>query len=73
MMAELRGDTSARGDWYKTMSEIGGFSVNDVMRLEDMPDVPGGDERKAALNFVPLSLWPELSRQRAGGGAGSEE
>lgn len=66
MMAELRGDTSARKDWYKAMNEIGVFSVNDIEELEDRPDVPGGDARKASLNYVPLEDWPELSRKRAG-------
>ena len=47
------------------MRELGAFSVNDIMALEDMPDVPGGDERQASLNYVPLSLWAELSRTRA--------
>ena len=65
MMAELRGDTAARANWYRVMREIGGFSVNDILRLEDMPDVPGGDERQASLNFVPLRFWAELSRMRA--------
>ena len=65
MMAELRGDTEARANWYRVMREIGGFSVNDLMRLEDMPDVPGGDKRQASLNFVPLEDWAELSRVRA--------
>ena len=65
MMAELRGDTSARGVWYQNMRQNGIFSVNDVRQLEDMPDVPGGDERQASLNYVPLSMWPELSRLRA--------
>ena len=64
MMAELRGDRAARGSWYRTMREIGAFSVNDIMQLEDMPDVPGGDERQASLNFVPLRDWSELSRLR---------
>ena len=68
MMAELRGDTSARGQWYKDMMQEGPFSVNDVRALEDMPDVPGGDERRASLNYVPLRDWPELSRIRAGAG-----
>ena len=65
MMAELRGDSTARASWYKIMHELGAFSVNDIMALEDMPDVPGGDERQASLNYVPLSLWAELSRTRA--------
>lgn len=65
MMAELRGDTASRGTWYKTMQEVSAFSANDILALEDLPDVPGGDERKASLNYVPLSMWPELSRLRA--------
>ena len=65
MMAELRGDRAARGQWYQIMLQNGPFSVNDVRALEDLPDVPGGDERRATLNDVPLSMWPELSRLRA--------
>lgn len=65
MMALLRGDTSSRATWYRTMREIGGFSVNDILDLEDKPAVPGGDERYASLNFVPLKDWAELSRLRA--------
>ena len=68
MMAELRGDFSSRGTWYKAMREIGGFSVNDIMALEDMPDVEGGDDRYASLNYVPLALWRELSLKRNEGG-----
>ena len=66
MMAELRGDTSARGQWYKDMLQEGVFSVNDVLALEDLPDVPGGEHRRASLNYVPAEDWPELSRLRAG-------
>lgn len=69
MMAELRGDTASRGTWYKIMREVGGFSVNDIMALEDMPDVEGGEERLASLNYVPLRLWSELSQNRNGGNA----
>lgn len=67
MMAELRGDNAARSSWYKNMREIGVFSVNDINRLEDMPDVEGGDERLASLNYVPLSKWVDLSINRNGG------
>lgn len=65
LMAELKGDTSARAEWYRTMVEIGGFSVNDILALEDKPDVPGGEHRRASLNYVPLEDWAELSRIRA--------
>lgn len=67
MMAELRGDYASRAAWYKAMREIGGFSINDILALEDLPDVEGGDERYASLNFVPAALWRELSIKRNGG------
>lgn len=67
MMAELRGDASSRSAWYKALREIGVYSVNDIRALEDLPDVDGGDERYASLNFVPLALWRPLSLLRNGG------
>lgn len=67
MMAELRGDTSSRGAWFHSMIDDGVFCVNDVLALEDMPDVEGGDERRARLDSVPLSIWKQLSIQRNGG------
>lgn len=72
MLAELRGDFSARGAWYKAMSETGTFSVNDIRALEDLPDVEGGDEHKASLNFVPLSEWKNISVSRASNGGKNE-
>lgn len=68
MMALLRGDSASRVAWYRTMREIGGLSVNDILALEDMPAVAGGDERYASLNYVPLKDWAELSRRRANTG-----
>lgn len=74
MMAELKGDTAARGRWYQIMLQEGPFSVNDVLALEDMPDVPGGDEHRASLNYVPLADWRQLSLQRnPGPAAGGKE
>lgn len=67
LMAELKGDNSSRANWYKTMTEVSAFSPNDILALEDMPDVEGGDRRRASLNYVPLDLWPELSVKRNGG------
>ena len=68
MMAELRGDFTSRSAWYRTMREIGAYSVNDILELEDQPDVDGGDERYASLNYVPLADWRRLSEQRNAGG-----
>lgn len=65
LLAELKGDTEARGRWYQIMLQEGPFSVNDVRALEDLPDIPGGDFHRASLNYVPLEEWAELSRVRA--------
>ena len=61
----LRGDTASQAAWYKAMLEEGPYSVNDVRALEDLEAVPGGDSRRASLNYVPLEAWDELSRKRA--------
>lgn len=71
IMAELRGDFTSRGAWYQHMRENGAFSVNNILALEDMPDVEGGDSHYASLNYVPLEDWRELSRMRAEKGAGN--
>lgn len=67
LMAELKGDTNSRANWYKTMTEVSVFSPDDIAALEDMPNVPGGQHRRASLNYVPLEFWAELSAQRNGG------
>lgn len=64
LSGRLRGDTAARAAFYKTMREIGAFNVNDILKLEDMPDIPGGDVHYASLNFVPLEIFEELVRLR---------
>lgn len=67
MNVELRGDTAARGAWYRTMREIGAYSVNDIRSYEDLEDVIGGDTRQASLNYIPLEMFEELSKARNGG------
>lgn len=67
LMAELKGDTSSRANWYRTMTEVSAFSPNDILALEDLPDIPGGEHHRASLNYVPLELWHELSIKRNGG------
>ena len=46
------------------MHDIGAYSVNDILALEDKPKVPGGDVRLASLNYVPLDKFEELSMAR---------
>ena len=62
MMAELRGDTASRIQSYQKGREIGYYSVNDILDLEDRPKVPGGDVRLASRNFVPLDDFREFCR-----------
>lgn len=66
--AELCGDLNARANWYKSMREVGAYSVNDVLALEDLPAVPDGETRIASLNYIPLELFYELAMARNKGG-----
>lgn len=68
LMAELRGDIKSRGTWFTMMRNISAFSPNDIRALEDMPDVEGGGDLYASLNYVPLADWKRLSEQRNEGG-----
>jgi len=50
----LRGDSAARATFYKAMWEIGVFSTNDILALEERPPVEGGDVRYRPLNMGQL-------------------
>lgn len=50
----LRGDSQARGEFYRTLWELGVFSTNDIRSLEDMSPVDGGDQRYRPLNMGAL-------------------
>ena len=73
MMAELKGDTASRATWYRTMREISAFSPNDIRSMEDLPDVEGGSDYYASLNYVPLEDWKQLSQDRAAGRGGIDQ
>lgn len=72
MMALLRSDQKSRAEYYKTMHQEGAYSINNIRSLEDLPDVDGGDEHAISLNYIPLSLWRDLSINRSGGGTAGE-
>lgn len=50
----MRGDSAARGTYYKEMWNVGALSINDIREFEDMNPVEGGDQRFVPLNTVPL-------------------
>lgn len=55
----LRGDSAARGIFYRVMREVGAMSANDIRELEDRPPVAGGDSYLQPLNLVPLGTIPD--------------
>lgn len=56
MKALLRGDIKTRGEFYKIMTSIGAYSINNVLRLEDEnPIGPEGDLRLVPMNMVSIT------------------
>lgn len=47
----LRGDSAARSAYYRSMWGIGVMSANDILALEDMDPVEGGDDY-----YVPVNM-----------------
>ncbi len=56
----LRGDSAARGAFYGALWNVGGISVNEIRRLENMNPIDGGDQHFVPLNMVPLERAGEL-------------
>ncbi len=55
MNALLRGDSKSRAEFYKQMFEMGSFSPNDVLRLEDSNTLgPDGDKHFVQSQYVTL-------------------
>ena len=54
----LRGDTTARGAFYRVMREVGAFSANDIRALESRPPIEGGDTYLQPVNLAPLGSDP---------------
>lgn len=44
----LRADSKTRATFYKTMKDMGAYSVNEIRELEDLNPIDGGDEYKTA-------------------------
>jgi HK97 family phage portal protein len=48
-----RGDLKSRAEFYKTMSEIGPYTANKILSLEDENGFEGGDVHMQPLNWGP--------------------
>ena len=58
--ALMRGDSTARGQFYWQMRQMGAFSANDVRALEDLNGIgTDGDVYLQPSNLVPLGFAPE--------------
>ncbi|MVN78929.1 phage portal protein [Hymenobacter sp. HMF4947] len=62
LAALLRSDATARGNFYAKLFQVGAFSPNDILALEDRNGIgEAGDERFIPVNMAPLSRIGELT------------
>lgn len=54
MNSLLRGNMTARANYYEVMERIGAISPNEIRRKENMAPVPGGDVHLIPLNMTTL-------------------
>lgn len=58
--ALMRGDAKSRAEFYRTMTQIGAMSVNEVRALEELNSIgPAGDEHLVQLNQTTLEYLVE--------------
>lgn len=56
----LRGNSAQRADFYSKMHAIGAYSINDILRKENMnPIGPSGDMHLVPLNMIPAERYSE--------------
>lgn len=56
----LRGDSTQRAAFYKSMRDVGAYSPNEIRALEDRDPIEGGDIHLVPMNMVPLTSAEEL-------------
>ncbi|MBB1247448.1 phage portal protein [Rhizobium sp. G21] len=60
----LRGDSNGRANFYRTMTQIGAMTINEVRALENMPRVDGGDTPRVQMQNVPITEADQEAIQR---------
>lgn len=66
----LRGDTSARTQFYQTMLRSGGMKPDEVRMLEDLPPMGGkADELWISGDLYPMEMDPALRKSSASSSA----
>ena len=56
----LRTDVKSQSEYFRTMTDIGVLSINDVRSLMDVNPVDGGDARYVQLNRIPIEQIAEF-------------
>jgi HK97 family phage portal protein len=54
----MRGAAKDRSDFYYKMWQMGAYSPNDILRLEDENPYKGGDRRYIPVNYTPTDKEP---------------
>jgi HK97 family phage portal protein len=53
---KLRGDSTARGEFYSKNFSVAAFTPNEIRAVENRSPIAGGDEAFVPLNLIPLNL-----------------
>jgi HK97 family phage portal protein len=61
----LRADSKARAEFYRTMTQIGAMTINEVRDYENMPPVEGGDVPRMQAQNIPITETPALTGPEA--------
>lgn len=64
LTTELRGDSASRSAFYKSMWEVGAYSINDIRELEDRDSIGAEGDK----HYVPLNYYPAGEPRPAKGG-----
>lgn len=69
----MRGDSKSRAEFYRTMTQIGAMSINEVRMLEEMNGIgAAGDQHLVQLNQTTLEYLVENPGAKASAPAASE-
>jgi HK97 family phage portal protein len=75
MQRLLRADQKSRGDFYKTMFNLGAYSPDDIRIREGDDPVEGGDQRFVPVNMTVLkpNMQPSTAQKISAGNNGNAE
>lgn len=62
----LRLNSKDRAEFYKNLNNLGVLSINEIRRLEELNDIPNGDEHYRSLNYVELGVASQYQLSKAG-------